>query len=56
MKRNMKRNSDGLDGVKVYRKSCGVLQTEVIFVHGVPQPPSRGVLMRLKQEREERKR
>lgn len=50
MKKNMKKKSDGLEGVHVYRKSCGILQTEMILVGGVPMPPSRINLMRLKEE------
>ena len=56
MKKNMKKNVDGLEGVHIHRKSCGILQTEMIMVGGVPQPPSRINLMRLKEEIKNRKR
>jgi len=55
MKKNMEKRGDGLDGVHIYRKSCGILQTEMILVGGVPEPPSRINLMRLKEEIKNRK-
>jgi hypothetical protein len=55
MKKNIKKNGDGLEGVQICRKSCGMLQTEMILVGGMPQPPSRINLMRLKEEIKSRK-